>query len=160
MILGTLPKDLATCMVVQFDGERESLHKHARLCVSVQQLKVEFNWLLTHNWDWIDATSAYSVDVPAGNYGSAINALLQTYAQEVPADQPAAPASLLQSATPLDTAAAAQAEPGPVDAAAEDRDGMETGCPTGAIGNVPDRGAADANGQWNNADNAADWQWS
>ena len=49
--------------------------------------------------------------------------MLQAYAQEVPAEQPAAPAPLLQSATPLDTAAAAQAEPGPVDAAAEDQDG-------------------------------------
>ena len=59
LILGTLPKDLATFMLVQLHGERESLHKHAPLCVSVQQLKVAFNWLLTHNWDWIDATSAW-----------------------------------------------------------------------------------------------------
>ena len=80
LILGTLPKDLATCMLVQFQGERESLHKHAPLCVSVQQLKVAFNWLLTHNWDWIDAASAFCVDGPAGNYRSAINALLQACA--------------------------------------------------------------------------------
>ncbi len=75
---------------------------------------------MTHNWHWLWATREELVDVPAGNYGTRLNTLLQEYSDELGGEDTGVPRSIITSATPLVDAAAAEAAPGPAEAASEE----------------------------------------
>ena len=119
-VLGALPEQLSAHIQVQFDGDFQWIKNEAAITVSVPVLKEAFRWLLTHNWHWILATANDSMDIAAGDYGPRLNALLQAYTADLGGEALGVPKSVLEIATPLERKAAAQSEPGPVDAATDD----------------------------------------
>ena len=125
LLLGTLPQQLSNCLLVQFQGDVAAIREHPSLLVPVVELETAFKWLLTHSWSWIDATSEQNVDVICDSYGTAIDQLLQAYEKDLPANlsatERAVPTSILNAVTPLVSSAAAQAEPGPAEAASDDK---------------------------------------
>ena len=118
-VLGVLPEELAQHVQVQFEGDLQWIKKEDSVIVSVPILKNAFRWLLTHNWHWILATANDSIDVSKDNYGPRLNALLRAYANELGGKSAGVPKSVVEVATPLDSQAAAQAQPGPAEVASE-----------------------------------------
>ena len=60
------------------------------------------------------------MDIDCGNYGPRLNAWLQAYTSDLGGKASGVPRCVVEVATPLERKAAAQAEPGPVDAATEE----------------------------------------
>ena len=119
-VFGVLPEELSQHVQVQFEGDLEWLKNDDSVIVSVPVLKNAFRWLLTHNWHWILATAGDTIDFDEDNYGPRLNALLCAYADDLDGKSAGVPKSVAQVATPLDSKAAAQAQPGPAEVASED----------------------------------------
>ena len=107
---------------MQFSGDLDLIKRHPALTVSVPKLRAAFAWLLTHNWDWLDATKTHDVDLEQGKYGASIQELLSAYSRDLRGKEDVAPASVLATATSLLSDAAVQAAAGPAEAASEQKD--------------------------------------
>ena len=125
-LLGVLPEQLSNVLLVQYTGTRSSLQNHPSLTVSVPGLRAAFDWLLTHNWEWISATEHHDIDVARGRYGPAIDELLHAYQRDVGSEE-GVPASVVHAATPIGEGACMHAAEGPAEAAQDTAEPVSAG---------------------------------
>ena len=112
---------LANTLLVQFQGSHHpAIERHPAIVVQIPVLRRAFEWLLTHNWDWILATEKEDVSIRNNRYGATVDGLLAAYRAELNGADEGVPKSILQTATPVADDAACCAAPGPAEAAEAD----------------------------------------
>ena len=96
--LGLLPEDLTCDIALRYpDGDPKAFDADVDLHVSLPVLRCALHWLVTRNWEWLQATRADGD--PARNYlGAHLEQLLQRYASSVTTTSPV-PQELRQAAT-------------------------------------------------------------
>ena len=136
--LGLLPEELGKTVLVQFvGGDRSRLKYEPTLTVDVARLRAAFTWLLSHNWQWMEATKFDHIGATThaspqrpsackpqeeSTLGASLEKLLEKYKESIGNEERGVPAELLQGATRVDPANVAVHQQGPADAVAPDND--------------------------------------
>jgi len=120
-VVGALPEELSQHIQVQYIGDHALLRFAPELLVSIPDLRAAFSWLLSHNWYWLETTFD-DLETTSDALGPQLEELLQAYKADLDGKECGVPQTFLDAATVMQSSTAAEALPGPVDAAAETQD--------------------------------------
>ena len=120
-VVGALPEELSQHLQVQYIGDHAWLRFAPELIVSIPDLRVAFSWLLSHNWYWLETTFD-DLETTSDALSPQLEELLQAYKADLDGKECGVPQTFLDAATVMQSSTAAEALPGPVDAAAETQD--------------------------------------
>ena len=113
------PAELAQDLYVQFEGYDDNVVKQEpALQINMQDLRSGLYWLLTHNWQWLEATKDHDI-LGLTSLGEYFEQLLQTYQVSLDGGEHGVPNHIFTVATRMHSEKIHLTYPGPAQAIAD-----------------------------------------